>query len=440
MMELIKPNLKFKILGDVLLSLNDLQSLTLLYQPIIGVDAFSLYTLFLSLPMGSLQRHDLLLQIMSCKMDHLIESRYRLEAAGLLDVYQSDGLVTYFLKRPLSVKQFLGDAIMRAFLYIKIGIQEFNALKNMLITDVDVINGDKVTKRFDEVFDVRTLSRIDPNLQINNDVRTTGQGIELATVFDSSMLISILGQKGISREIVSLDLLRILNEFAFLYKFDVHELARLVFDALTPDGGVDFAKMKLLARTQFQLMNKGENVQVVVKEEQVPTKQAAASESTEKERIVMFLEQNPIDFLRFKAGGKPPVPADIKLVEWLYTQQGMPAGVINVMIDYVLNYTDGNLPKQLIEKIAGQWQRQGIHTTQAAMEKVAKSLTKSSERQLDKQKPHAQQASNLKHLTRVEPIPEWLLNNKASNDDCVDDLAAKARIEQMKKAMMNKEL
>jgi len=439
-MELMKPNFKFKVLGDVFLSPTDLQSLTLLYQPIIGVDAFSLYTLLSSLPINAPQRHHLLLQITGGNMERLVETRHRLEAAGLLDVYESDKSMTYVLKQPLSVKQFFSDAIMRAFLYVKVGVQDFNTLKNMLIPEVCSVSGDRSTKRFDEVFDVRVLSRFDQNLPFDREnggeelsPKIGNQGIEIATVFDSSMLTSILVKKGISQEMITPGLLRVLNEFAFLYKFDIHELARLVFDAVIPDGTVDFVKMKSLARIQFQLMSKGENVQVVVKEEQVKTKEPDSDVS--KQGIITFLEQSPIDFLQFKSGGKPPVPADMKLVEWLYIDQGMPAGVVNVLVDYVLNYTDGNLPKQLIEKIAGQWQRQGVSTTGAAMDKVTKSLVKSSDYQKEKQKPIANQTRHLKHVTRVEPIPEWL--GKTGHNENTEDIAAKERIEQMKRAMMN---
>ena len=430
----LKPNLKFKVLSDVFLSPTDLQSLTLLYQPIIGVDAFSLYFQFLTIPANARKKHHLLLQITGGSMDRLIETRHYLEAAGLLDVYESDDLMTYVLKQPLSVKQFFGDAIMRAFLYVKVGAQDFNTLKNMLLPKVDFAEGDKSTKRFDEVFDVRALRRVDQNLQPGCDVKVE-QGIEIATVFDSSTLLSILTKKGISREILTKNLLRNINELAFLYKFDVHELARLVFDALLPDGTVDLVKMKLLARTQFQLMSKGDSVQVVVKDKEEQDEAEKSPLEGSEEKILSFLEQSPIDFLRFKSGGKPPVPADMKLVEWLYVDQGMPAGVVNVMVDYVLNYTDGQLPKQLIEKIAGQWQRQGVKTTRAAMDKVVKTLAKSSEYQKEKQKPIANQPRNLKNVTRVEPIPEWL--GKASNDGVADDVAAKERIEQMKREMLS---
>lgn len=438
-MERMKPNFNYKIVGDVFLSPTDLQTLTLLYQPIMGVDAFSLYLTFLSLPKKIQQKHHLLLQLTGGNMEAFMDKRHKLEAMGLLDSYQSETSITYLLKQPLSIKQFFGDAIMRAFLYVKLGIQDFNYLKQLLVEEAPALDGEKMTKRFDQVFEVRPLTRVEQNLQLDLKSEHSKQGIEIAPIFDASMLKQVLLKKGISWEIITSDLMKILNEFAFLYKFDVHELSRLVFDALIPDGSVDIMKMKQLARMQFQLMSKGENVQVLVKEDQVASEVVA---TPAKEDIISFLEQSPVEFLRFKADGKPPVPADLKLVEWLYVDQGMPAGVINVLVEYVLDYTDGNLPKQLIEKIAGQWQRQGIMTTQAAMAQVIATVKKSNAYQKEKQQPllHSNRNQPLKRATRTEPIPEWLGKIETEQPQKNDENEARKRIEQMKQLMRNENM
>lgn len=431
-MELIKPNFKFKIADKVTLSPDDLQSLSLLYQPVIGSDAFSLYTTLSTLPRETKHAHHLLLQIFDFSMEQLVEKRLRLEAAGLIDAYESDDLLTYVLKKPLSKVKFFSDGIMSAFLYVKVGSKDFALLKQMLTSATGELEGANISKRFDEVFDIRALARVPQNL-ISQNHDGERLGIEISANFDQSTFASILIKKGISQEIITQNLLTILNELAFLYKFDVHELARLVFDSLDPTGVVDFVKMKSLARTQFQLMSKGEHVQVVVKDEK--NEPAEKLIKKDQEAVVAFLEQNPIDFLRFKSGGKPPVPADMRLVEWLYLDQQMNPGVVNVLVDYVLDYTDGNLPKQLIEKIAGQWQRQNVSTVQAAMDKVMKTLQKSNDYKKEQQKPIATGARHLKKATRVEPIPEWL--GKSDNDENTDDTAAKERVEQMKRALTN---
>lgn len=432
-MELIKPNFKFKIANIATLSPDDIQSLTLLYQPIIGLDAFSLYTTLATLPPVTTHAHHLLLQLLDCCMEQLVKKRQRLEAAGLIKTYESDDLLTYVLKKPLLVNSFLSDGIMSAFLYVKVGAKDFALIKQMLTSDSEKLEGKHISKRFDEVFDIKMLTRVPHNL-IAQGYDKNRSGIDIADNFDVSTLLSVLKKKGISQEMITQSVLTSLNELAFLYKFDVHELARLVFDSTDPAGVVDLVKMKSLARTQFQLMSKGEHVQVVVKDEKNDHDEALIE--TNQPSVIAFLEQNPIDFLRFKSGGKPPVPADIKLVEWLYLDQKMNAGVVNVLVDYVLDYADGNLPKQLVEKIAGQWQRQNVSTAQAAMDKVMKNLKKRNDYQKEKQQPIARQARNLNKATRFEPIPDWL--GKSENLEFTNDAAAKERVEQIKRALTNR--
>ena len=65
--------------------------------------------------------------------------------------------------------------------------------------------------------------------------------------------------------------------------------------------------------------------------------------------------------------------------------QQMAPGVVNVLIDYVLNISDGRLPKQLVEKIAGEWQRKEINTTEKAMVQVKTMLKAKQKREIEKQ-------------------------------------------------------
>ena len=431
-MERLLPNFKFEVVDEIMLASDELRVLALLYQPIMGAEAFSLYTTLATLPAKVEYAHHLLLQIFDFNMVQLMEVRHYLEAAGLIETYESDERLIYALKKPLSVAKFFSDGVMSAFLYVKLGAKDFALIKQTLMPHTEPVEGVKVSKRFDEVFDIKALARVPQDIALQN-YEETKAGVHLSVHFDQSTFASILIKKGISREIITQQLLVALNELAFLYKFDVHELARIVFDALDPAGHVDYVRMKSLARTQFQLMSKGEHVQVVVKDEKSETS-AKDDGNDSQPNIIAFLEQNPIDFLRYKSGGKPPVPADMKLIEWLYFDQRMNPGVVNVLVDYVLKYTDGKLPKQLVEKIAGQWQRQNVNTVQAAMDKVIKTFEKRHDYEKEQQKPVMVKTSNLKKATRIEPIPDWL--GKEDHHEKADDTAAKERVEQMKRAMV----
>jgi len=430
----MKPTVKFQIRRSFSFNEEALQSLTLLYQPIIGAKALSLFLTLQSLSSKE-EAHHLLVQALNVSMDELMELRHHLEAVGLLDVYEKKDRLNYVIKAPLSPRQFFSDGIMSAFLYVKIGERDFIQMKRSFIHPVAEMGCKRITKKFDDVFDVRVLGKVDFNKEhlINGNLSTSA-GASIGSFFDETVLLTTLKQKGIDVGILTPPILKTLNELAYLYKFDVHELAHLIHDAINPCGEVDLSKLRSRASKQFQLLHAGSRVEVVVKEEKSNEDHAKRKGDPNKDELMDFLSQSPIDFLRFKSGGKPPVPADMKLVEWLFVDQQMPAGVVNVLMEYVLDYTDGSLPKQLVEKLAGQWQRKGINTTEAAIAQVKQVLTKSNTYKNEKQAPIAT-SRNLKHVTRSEPIPEWF-GKDYDGEKHQEDAEVKARFESMKRTML----
>ena len=91
----IEPSSKLNIYTSFSLSNDDVQTLSLLYAPLIGSDAFSLYMYFNSLlernklECESLTHKDLF-TIFSLKPKTFLEARFKLEAVGLLRTYYSE--------------------------------------------------------------------------------------------------------------------------------------------------------------------------------------------------------------------------------------------------------------------------------------------------------------------------------------------------------------
>lgn len=179
------------------------------------------------------------------------------------------------------------------------------------------------------------------------------EGVELEKAFNEELLFALLKQFGLDDQILSDKLLDQINKIAFLYKLDESELARLIFDALDSDGFVNLEVFRKQAKQYFQFLNKGKPIEVVevsqVNQETMISEANAAS--AKEKQLLIHLSQHPLSFLKFKQHQKEPVPADRQLVEWLVVDQQMPSGVVNVLIDYVLNISDGRLPKQLVEKL-----------------------------------------------------------------------------------------
>lgn len=430
----------------------EIQVLTLLYQPIIGPQAVSLFTTLNTLALKKQEQsltHHLLLQLLNTNIEEFLEWRYKLEAVGLVSVYitEESHHITYVLKRPMKARAFFSDGIINVFLNLKVGNVDYQALKQFFIEDAFKAEGKNVSKPFNEVFDTTVLLRNSQTLQASplpvSEMKR--EGVELEKAFNEELLFALLKQFGLDDQILSDKLLDQINKIAFLYKLDESELARLIFDALDSDGFVNLEVFRKQAKQYFQFLNKGKPIEVVevsqVNQETMISEANAAS--AKEKQLLIHLSQHPLSFLKFKQHQKEPVPADRQLVEWLVVDQQMPSGVVNVLIDYVLNISDGRLPKQLVEKIAGEWQRKEIDNTEKAIAQVKSTLKAKQKRENEKMMPAASKPSYQKsaRVVRQEQVPDWLKapQTQESNKKTLseEDLQKIERMKQLQSQILN---
>ena len=449
---MIKPNTQFELCVTQMMTSEELKILTLLYQPIIGPQALSLYMTLTTLGSkrhSSVFLHHLLVQVLNVKIEELLELRYKLEAVGLVQVYTTEETqqLTYYIKKPMQAKAFFNDGIINVFLNLKVGNADYQQLKQLFIQDIPQIKGQNISRPFNEIFDTTVLMRSPANLQASPlpVTKETPKGVQLELAFDQELLFALLKQFGLDDQILSDKLLDQINKIAFLYKLDEHELARLIFDALDSDGFVNLEVFRKQAKQYFQFLNKGKPIEVVEipkAKQDKPVVDANQAVMSKEKQLLLVLSQNPIDFLRFKQHQKEPVPADRQLVEWLVVDQQMPAGVVNVLVDYVLNISDGRLPKQLVEKIAGEWQRKEIDTTEKAIAQVKTTLKAKQKRETEKKMPAAAKVyPKATRIVRQEMVPDWLKNEnsqeQAKKELTNEDLQKIERMKQLQNEILN---
>ncbi|MFR7896265.1 replication initiation and membrane attachment family protein [Turicibacter sanguinis] len=448
----LKPNTTFDLSPIQMMTSEEIQVLTLLYQPIIGPQAVSLFTTLNTLALKKQEQsltHHLLLQLLNTNIEEFLEWRYKLEAVGLVSVYitEESHHITYVLKRPMKARAFFSDGIINVFLNLKVGNVDYQALKQFFIEDAFKAEGKNVSKPFNEVFDTTVLLRNSQTLQASplpvSEMKR--EGVELEKAINEELLFALLKQFGLDDQILSDKLLDQINKIAFLYKLDESELARLIFDALDSDGFVNLEVFRKQAKQYFQFLNKGKPIEVVevsqVNQETMISEANAAS--AKEKQLLIHLSQHPLSFLKFKQHQKEPVPADRQLVEWLVVDQQMPSGVVNVLIDYVLNISDGRLPKQLVEKIAGEWQRKEIDNTEKAIAQVKSTLKAKQKRENEKTMPAASKPSYQKsaRVVRQEQVPDWLKapQTQESNKKTLseEDLQKIERMKQLQSQILN---
>ena len=102
----------------------------------------------------------------------------------------------------------------------------------------------------------------------------------------------------------------------------------------------------------------------------------------------------------------------MKLIEDLMIDYKLNAGVVNVLIDYVLKTNDNKLNRSLVETIAGQWSRNKIETVEEAMD-IAKKNHKSVKKKV-----------SVRNDIKTKEVPDWMNKNIEVNNATDEEIKA----------------
>lgn len=109
------------------------------------------------------------------------------------------------------------------------------------------------------------------------------------------------------------------------------------------------------------------------------------------ESEVKYEKQTPYEFIKQLNNGQEPFDYTVKAAEKLITTYGMTPSVVNYLLEYVLEKTEGALPEKYINSVADSWRRNHIQTLSQAKAHVKRSDQKATE----------------KKGVKVERVPEW---------------------------------
>lgn len=390
------------------ISTEDLQTLTLLYQPIIGPEAFTLYQQLwtFSDSMKTEYSHYSLMNAMSLTAQRIFEARAHLEAIGLLRTWRTgdeERTFYYELQKPLTPQAFFADPLLSIFLWNKIGDQSYQQLEKRYQKSTPWRKkGVEVTRTFTDVFQ--------PNLKQKNVTASTEkdnrESYEFEHEFDFELLLDGLSEHLLPRKLVTPDIKRLITKLAFLYGYSPLDMQKIILLAVDDPTHISTERLKRSCEDYFKLkVDRSPALKSSVKQQQVEsntTTPAVPPASKEQEYLLYLENTSPLEVLRDSAGGKEPFPADIELVNRFITVYEMPTGVVNVLIQYVMLRTDMKLTKTFAEKIASHWVRKKVKTAKEAME-----LARQEHTQYMKWKNGETTSSN-KSYKRQEKVPEWL--------------------------------
>ena len=421
----ILPADTYTVINKTVLNDSDRKLVTMLYQPIIGYTAVSLYyTLIDDLDRSEVMSHDLthhhLMATMQLKLDDIVIAREKLEACGLLKTYYKAGNINqfvYLIYSPMSAHEFLNHPILNVVLYNNLGKKEYERIVNYFkIPHINLKEYEDITSSFDQVF-TSTRGNV---LEVSEEIRKreNHQPI-LDKGIDFNMLISSIPSSMVNERCFSKDVKDLINALSFTYQLDTLAMQGLVRDSLNEKGMIDKTLLRKSAREYYQFEHNGDLPTVIYNKQPDYLKKPAGDHSKWAKMVYAFENLTPYQFLKAKYKGAEPTDRDKRLIENLLIDQKLNPGVVNVLIAYVLKINHEQLKKSYVETIAGQWKRLNIETVEDAM-KIAEREHKKMKKVLTKDK--AKTSTTKKQEAK---LPAWFdkeLENNETSEEEVEEL------------------
>lgn len=332
--------IKSESIGEKLIS-----SLFLMYQPIIGHRAISLYMTLLSDENVFLfQNHNRLSLITNMSINEIESERKRLEEVLLLKTFSrridNKEEYVYKLLNPLTINEFLKHDIFSVLLKKSLGIQEFQNILSSFYRD-------------EKLNDFKEISA-----KIDYSADPFYNGVEF-------------------KKIEEVNLNNMMSNIDFDYEKLLRETTPLIFPikARTSENlktignianlyGLSVDDMNFLIGKCSNFENESLDIELL--------KSMALSIKPKDKKINDKYELSPIVFLQNIQNGTEVTKVDARLLEYLSLKLNMKNDVINILVEYVLDISNNRLPRNLVEKIAGEWIRENINTKDKAKSKIQK--------------------------------------------------------------------
>jgi len=350
----MKNSSTFKLFMQSNLSNSDFKVLSLLYQPLLGLEAYALYTTFYQLSQQQKSMtHQMLFDLLNLKQTNFLTYRRKLEALSLLDSYQYEDTYIYKLKTPLTAKQFLADTVFGSYLQSEIGEKNTEILIEMFKKEEPDVSGYKqITKSFDALYEFKQLNLLKVDHGLEGRQKNTGLLID--SKFEYDTFVEYLPERLKTSILLNQKLRQTIEKIAYVYQFDVLDMVEVYKRASKGKQTVNYQILNFNAKQHFENKHK-----VIAVTEKANSEIEHISRATPHEIIQKFakLDQQGI-----------ALSTAFQLLE----RNQVDPGIVNVMLIFILKHKDGILPHiNYLEKVLNDWMNRGIQTTEDAINHVS---------------------------------------------------------------------
>lgn len=407
-MQTILPADIYMVVNKTVITSTDRKIITMLYQPIIGHVATSLYfTLCDDLDKREVMSEELthyhLMMTMQLKLESIVIAREKLEAIGLLKTFfkkENVNTYVYQLYSPLSAAEFLNHPILNVVLYNNLGKKEYQKVVSYFkIPRINLKDYQEITKQFDEVFTPVPGNSITEN----DDIADTNKNRPtLMHQIDFNLLISSIPESMISPNCFNNDVKELINNLSYAYGIDDLTMQGIVRDSLNERGLIDKNELRKNARNYYQFEQGGRLPTLIYTTQPEYLRSPTGDVSNWAKMVYTFETVTPYDYLKSKYKNGEPSARDLRLIESLLTDMKLKPGVVNVLIAYILKINNQKLSKNYVETIAGQWKRLNIETVEDAMR-----LSEKEHKRMKKKLEANKKTKPVETKQKEAPVPDW---------------------------------
>src|SRR5574344_1230101 len=368
----ILPIDQFVVINQTILTELDRKNLVMLYQPIIGFTAVSLYfTLWTYIEKNEITseeyNHASILDNMKISILEFINARERLEALGLLKSYLNENDINsyvYEIYSPLSASKFLNNPILNTLLYSSLDKKRYKKIVDYYrFPSINLEEYKNVTKNLFDVFEIGAV-----NKNSYEDIKKITRGVITVTPkVELNVVLSLIPDELLNKRLINTLIKDELINYSLVYDFDNNELKDIIEESII-DKKIDMTLFNEKAKAYYEFENYGKTPNLIDKSQPEYLRKQNTTLSNLDKMIYQYETTIPHEFLKLKYNGGKVSSYDIETLKTLINEIKLNPGVVNVLIDYVLKINDNKLTRNFVLVIASQWKRENIQTVSQAIE------------------------------------------------------------------------
>lgn len=343
----------------------DRKILSALYQPIIGIEAVTLYTTLWSeehLNQARPQANRLLriCKLMRLPINKLVHQFDLLEAIGLIKVYyqKNNDFDAYHFKiySPPKADDFFKNPLLVSMLLDVLEDDDFHRTKmQFVVNKFDLSKYQEITKKYTEVFTNVLIERID-----HQDDYAKYEYASISSDFDFKLLEDLIRNNQLSPYILNKEVRNKIEMSILAYDLSSVEIMDMVIDCVKEDNFIkyiDLSEFDELCRIKTQVKKYKDPF------ERIHLKDSNATTIYEKYSVVEFLNKY---YSNLKV-----TPEILSELENCMKKYNTINGVMNVILEYVVK-KNNYIKLSYLKSIVADWSSKNIDSVNKGLEIVNK--------------------------------------------------------------------